>query len=434
MRLSAFLEYIRFSLEVNRMARDGSGTYQKTLTAVTGAVISSTTFNAQIDDIATELTNSIPRDGQAGPTADVPMSTYKFTGVGNAAARTQFASAGQVQDGSCVWGGDAGGTANAITFTLSPPLSALAAGQRFGFIATDDNTGATTVAVSGQAAKDLFNLGSACVGGEIVTGQVYEVVYDGTQFHLNGSGDLVGLLTTQGDIAVRGASGPERLAVGAANTVLLSDGTDPSYGAVSGPYIAMGSDAAGDIIQRGASDYERLAIGTAGQVLHVNSGADALEYRVQPGIIPYGLKTLTSGTEHDWTSLDPAVSKYEIWLNAAQLSGSEEFLLQIGDSGGFETSLYIGDVLFIGTGSVAFTSGFQLFRAMVNTSVYTGKFELQHIDSNRWQINGHMMRDNNDYCQCVGYKALSDTLTQIRLTTTGADTFVAGSAILNGIG
>lgn len=49
-------------------------------------------------------------------------------------------------------------------------------------------------------------------------------------------------------------------------------------GAVTGPKIAMGSDAQGDILFRGSSNYERLAKGTAGQKLQMNSGATAPEW------------------------------------------------------------------------------------------------------------------------------------------------------------
>ena len=39
-------------------------------------------------------------------------------------------------------------------------------------------------------------------------------------------------LTTRGDIIIRGASATQRLGIGSANRVLISDGTDPSYGQV----------------------------------------------------------------------------------------------------------------------------------------------------------------------------------------------------------
>tara|TARA_Y100000817_G_scaffold65790_1_gene49721 strand:- start:7318 stop:8067 length:750 start_codon:yes stop_codon:yes gene_type:complete len=61
----------------------------------------------------------------------------------------------------------------------------------------------------------------------------------------------------------------------AANEVATTNIADD---AVTGPKIAMGSDAQGDILFRGSSNYERLAKGTAGQTLQMNSGATAPEW------------------------------------------------------------------------------------------------------------------------------------------------------------
>ena len=48
--------------------------------------------------------------------------------------------------------------------------------------------------------------------------------------------------------------------------------------AVTGPKIAMTSDAAGDILTYTGTDYARLGIGTASQVLKVNGAANAVEW------------------------------------------------------------------------------------------------------------------------------------------------------------
>jgi hypothetical protein len=60
-----------------------SGTYSPPAgqPVVTGTTISSTVFNTLVADIGNELTNSIPRDGTAPPTANVPMGNYKLTGL-----------------------------------------------------------------------------------------------------------------------------------------------------------------------------------------------------------------------------------------------------------------------------------------------------------------------------------------------------------------
>ena len=48
--------------------------------------------------------------------------------------------------------------------------------------------------------------------------------------------------------------------------------------AVTGPKIAMTSDAAGDVLYYNGTDYVRLAVGAAGKVLKVNGGATAPEW------------------------------------------------------------------------------------------------------------------------------------------------------------
>jgi hypothetical protein len=47
------------------------------------------------------------------------------------------------------------------------------------------------------------------------------------------AGSLATLMTTRGDLAVRGASAPQRLAKGAEHTVLIAGATDPAWGAVN---------------------------------------------------------------------------------------------------------------------------------------------------------------------------------------------------------
>jgi hypothetical protein len=66
------------------MSRNGTGTY--TLPAgnpvVTGTTISSTWANNSLSDIATALTQSLAKDGQTVPTANIPMGGFKITGLG----------------------------------------------------------------------------------------------------------------------------------------------------------------------------------------------------------------------------------------------------------------------------------------------------------------------------------------------------------------
>lgn len=145
--------------------------------------INASRMDAEFDGMATGLSTAITKDGQTTVTADLPMATYKHTGVGSAAARTDYAAAGQVQDGAFAYAADSG-SANAYAMTVAPAITAYAAGQTFRFKAANGNTGASTLAVSGLAAKAIQFRGHPIVGAMISANNMVEVVYDGTQFQM----------------------------------------------------------------------------------------------------------------------------------------------------------------------------------------------------------------------------------------------------------
>lgn len=171
------------------MARDGNGNYNlPEAPFVFDTVIDQDAVNNNFSDIGGALTQSIAKDGQTVPTADLPMGGQRHTGVGNATARSEYATAGQAQDSAFQWAGTAGGTANALALTPTPAITAYAAGQAFRFVAgSNANAGATTVAISGLTATDVQLAGAALAGGEIQAGRLYQIVYNGTAFQLDQS-------------------------------------------------------------------------------------------------------------------------------------------------------------------------------------------------------------------------------------------------------
>ena len=70
------------------MARNGSGTYSLPSgnPVVTLTTISSTDFNNTMTDLATALTDSIAKDGQTTPTANLTMGGFRLTNLGAASA------------------------------------------------------------------------------------------------------------------------------------------------------------------------------------------------------------------------------------------------------------------------------------------------------------------------------------------------------------
>ena len=77
------------------------------------------------------------------------------------------------------------GSANAYVLASATTYAAYAQGDRFAFKANFANTGAATLNVDAVGAKDIKRTdGSALVAGDIPSGAVVDVVYDGTNFQL----------------------------------------------------------------------------------------------------------------------------------------------------------------------------------------------------------------------------------------------------------
>lgn len=159
------------------MARNGSGTYSLlAVTAPANTVSSSTTVNNNMNDIATALTESINKDGTKAWAANQSVGSNKFTSLADGSARTDSINMGQVQDGKVNWV-DGGGTADAITATYSPAITALVDGQICFVRATAANTSTTpTFAPNGLTARTIVKTGGvALVAGDIV-GDGHELI------------------------------------------------------------------------------------------------------------------------------------------------------------------------------------------------------------------------------------------------------------------
>lgn len=155
--------------------------------ATAGSTASPTDWNTLLADFVTAYTTAICKDGQTTPTANLPMGTFKHTGVGNATARDSYAAAGQVQDNTLRYVA-AGGTADAITLTLAPVVTAYVIGQTFTFKASADNATTTpTINVNGVGAGTItWPDGSALRAGDIKSGGIFTVSVQATTpvFHL----------------------------------------------------------------------------------------------------------------------------------------------------------------------------------------------------------------------------------------------------------
>ncbi len=148
--------------------------------ATTGSEATPEAWNLLLADLTTGLSNAITKNGLTTPTANLPMGGYRWTGVGDATARTMFASAGQVQDNSLAYG-TAGGTADVATLTLAPAVTVYRVGQVFAYLAPGTTTITNpTLNVNGLGAGVVVQAGGGAlpVGGIISGGLTTVAVID----------------------------------------------------------------------------------------------------------------------------------------------------------------------------------------------------------------------------------------------------------------
>jgi hypothetical protein len=79
------------------------------------------------------------------------------------------------------------GVADAAQITLNPVLGAYVSGQLINFKAIATNTGTMTLQVDALGPKTIKKLGgsSNLAAGDVLTGEIVSVIYDGTNFQLN---------------------------------------------------------------------------------------------------------------------------------------------------------------------------------------------------------------------------------------------------------
>ena len=154
----------------------------------------------------------------------------------------------------------------------------------------------------------------------------------------------------------------------------------------------------------------------------VNSGAIL-------GITSGTVVASTSGTNIDFTSIPSWVKRITVMFNGVSTNGSSTIRLQLGDAGGIETTGYAGTCTQIGStvSTIYSTSGFDSTGDTSASQTRNGQFVFALLGSNTWSLIGaYNISSAFQYLFC-GTKTLSDTLTQVRITTTGSDTFDAGS-------
>jgi hypothetical protein len=170
------------------------------------------------------------------------------------------------------------------------------------------------------------------------------------------------------------------------------------------------------------------AVSAVGQIPF---STDGTSYTPTAKIVAGTAVASTSGTSIDFTGLPTWVKRITVMFNGVSLSGTSNFLIQLGDSGGIENTGYVSTGQYISGGvggsNVTSTAG-MIIPSTAASIVLSGHMILTLVGSNLW-VSSHVGKLNTTAsCFGGGDKTLSDTLDRVRITTVnGTDTFDAGS-------
>ena len=277
------------------------------------------------------------------------------------------------------------------------------------------------VSISSTAAGDLLTITSTDAGSSI--GPQINLYRDSASPALN---DFIGgiLFTGEDD----GAASQSYAGIGAKII-------DPGAGSEDGQFV-ISTSVAGSYASRhifGGGYYSAGVTGT-------DKGAGTINvvtlYQEGVAVVPVlaTAQATTSGTAIDFTSIPSGMNEIEILFSEVSTDGTDEILVQIGDSGGIETSSYVSTGALYsnggGSGIASNTSGF-LIRSNSASYIFTGIMTLKRISGNEW-VSAHTGKAFTSVTQSgAGSKTLSAELDRVRITTTsGTDAFDSGSVTI----
>jgi len=393
------------------MPWNGSGTYSLPAggnslspTATAGTTIVAADFNELTNDLQTAMTTCITGDGiNHVVTADLPMATKKHTGVGDAAALDQYASANQVVDNTlsyCATPSAVGTDDYVVSLPINPV--AYVAGNRFQFIPEIANTGACTVDFNGISSVTPKSIkmanGDDPIDGAIQADVPCDVMYDGTSFILMNPFEPY-LDTTPGTMV--------------ASKALIADASK-NFDFDSGTLSNASFDTTAVGVTQSAGDNSVSLATTA--------------YADTAGIVWSGANLDTTGTSElgEITTIPANANQVVLSLVGVSLNGAGTIFVELGDFS-YSYDIHLDAAVYSTTQNTAIekhilslpdATGDLLFGTVTFTRI---------AGTNSWSISGTTATSTEDPYYIVGGFTATGTVDRIRVSAI-TSTFDAGVA------
>jgi hypothetical protein len=432
------------------MPRNGSGTSSVINTFVIDTIADPDEVNANFNDVADQLTNSLPRDGQAGMNAPLPLQN------GSAAAPaltfTSDLDTGIYRAGANKMGVSLGGTALPFDAGI---LYAAKAGN-YTALAVDNNsllrfTAAATLSLTAAATLatnwhiTVFADGGDVTidpdGAETIDGLSTIIVPNGSSAFIicNGSAFFTNkaLSNQQPYATIASAATTDLSTVGSQNVTVTGTTTITAFGtAPAGTFrrlvfsgiLTLTHNATSLILPQGGNVV--TAVGDTLEAVSLGSGNWRVTSYTRVGFsgLISGTVVSASGASVDFTGIPSWVKRITVSVESLSTNGTTGISLQLGDGGGVEATGYLCGT---GNGNTSTTEFPLTGGSGIAAAVYHGLAVLTLLNSstNTWAISSQFARSDTPAILTVaGSKPTSATLDRVRVKTgNGTDTFDAGS-------
>ena len=205
------------------------------------------------------------------------------------------------------------------------------------------------------------------------------------------------------------------------------------------PLVLAGATSGSTTIQATDAVTQTITLPNATGTAVLDTATQTLTNKTLSSPLTMGTSVLTSGTSQattsgtfvDFTGIPSWVKRITVMFNGVSTSGTANIQIQLGDSGGLETTGYTsssGQTVHANTGFVASsTTGFNICTTAA-ACIVCGSMTILNISGSIW-VSSHSAAITSAVTICGGgTKTLSGTLDRIRITTVGGtDTFDAGS-------